>query len=464
MPSQVFIVEQVGQGPADPSTDHFDNDYRGRCVQKRIAGRRGPVWRRGRTTTQERTSDDIADFLLSGENDYASFQEICKNFDPPADPQQIRAVIERCPDRFTVNKDTVTVLDAQRKEAITCMIKKLVVRDMAHVEIDPNKACEHIYQAAHYALKATPCRVAQILGSVAKATLTYPDEVGKGVYPANMPLALACLIDRMVYLARKRGEQTGLGSELLEKALSPKLYDILLRRWVVGRIKGSQFLANMILLWERLGYFEAKDLDKCKQSLASFVIRAVPLAMAVVGESGQTATEAALLSLKACLRRFPPPVPQPNVPGAVSLESNPGSLGHPELCRRPCIYLLKGGACHAGRTCSFCHLTHCTLDAKLDQKQRRLLQKMSPGEMLATFLPHFRSRADETGLLHQAEPLIHLVLKELCHSGSEVAEGRHSRRFHAALSRMSLATLAKHMLEPFSAEVKEAFEALRQTA
>ena len=57
-----------------------------------------------------------------------------------------------------------------------------------------------------------------------------------------------------------------------------------------------------------------------------------------------------------------------------------------------------------------------------------------------------------------------MVLKELCNSGSEVAEGRHSRRFHAALSRMSLATLAKHMLEPFSAEVKEAFEALRQTA
>ncbi|CAE7391225.1 RBCMT [Symbiodinium sp. CCMP2456] len=160
--------------------------------------------------------------------------------------------------------------------------------------------------------------------------------------------------------------------------------------------------------------------------------------MAVVGESGQNATEVALLSLKACLHRFPPPVPQRNVPssdlGAVSLEANPGSLGHPELCRRPCIYLLKGGACHAGHACNFCHLTHCTLDAKLDQKQRRLLQKMSPGEMLATFLPHFRSRADETGLLHQAEPLIRL---------------------------MSLATLAKHMLEPFSEEVKEAFEALR---
>lgn len=224
-------------------------------------GRRGPVWRRGWITTQERTFEEIANYLLSGENDYASFQEICKNFDPPADPQQIRAVIERYPDRFTVSRDTVTVVDAHRKEAITCMIKKLVVRDMAHVEIDPNKACEHIWQAAHYALKATPCRVAQILGSVAKATLTYPDEVGKGVYPANMPLALACLIDRMVYLARQRG------SQLLEKALSPKLYDILLRRWVVGRIKGSQFLANMILLWERLGYFEAKDLDKCKESL-----------------------------------------------------------------------------------------------------------------------------------------------------------------------------------------------------
>ena len=84
-------------------------------------------------------------------------------------------------------------------------------------------------------------------------------------------------------------------------------------------------------------------------------------------------------------------------------------------------------------------------------------------QKLQRFLPHFRSRADETGLLPQAEPLIHLLLKELCPSDSEaIAEGRHSRRFHAALSRMSLATLAKHMLESCSEEVKEAFEALRR--
>eukprot|EP00439_Symbiodinium_sp_Y106_P052559 s5291_g7.t1 len=34
-----------------------------------------------------------------------------------------------------------------------------------------------------------------------------------------------------------------------------------------------------------------------------------------------------------------------------------GSLGHPEVCRRPCIYFLAGH-CENGNACAYCHLPH----------------------------------------------------------------------------------------------------------
>ena len=69
------------------------------------------------------------------------------------------------------------------------------------------------------------------------------------------------------------------------------------------------------------------------------------------------------------------------------------------------------------------------------------------------------------GLLRQATPFICKLEEEMRSYGTQeknIAEDRHIRRFHAALSRMSLATLAKHMLEPLSEEANQAFEALRE--
>ena len=34
-----------------------------------------------------------------------------------------------------------------------------------------------------------------------------------------------------------------------------------------------------------------------------------------------------------------------------------GSYGHPNICRRPCILLMRG-ACQKGADCGFCHLAH----------------------------------------------------------------------------------------------------------
>ena len=184
-------------------------------------------------------------------------------------------------------------------------------------------------------------------------------------------------------------------------------------------------------------------------------------------------------------------------PGAMELllkadkRTNPGSLGHPELCRRRCVYIIKGVPCRLGSSCNFCHLEHFKHEPKLDQKQRYIMQKMTTTEKLAMplgsagfdftdmilffllfawrFLPHFRSRADQMGLLELARPFMGLLEEEMLrslHPGmpAQIVKDRHTKRLAIALSRMSLATLAKLMLEFLPPDVNEAFEALREVS
>eukprot|EP00913_Durusdinium_trenchii_P021016 g19749.t1 len=49
-----------------------------------------------------------------------------------------------------------------------------------------------------------------------------------------------------------------------------------------------------------------------------------------------------------------------------------GSWGHPELCRRPCVFWVKQQSCAAGANCNFCHLEHQKLVC-LDKKQRIIM-------------------------------------------------------------------------------------------
>ena len=44
-----------------------------------------------------------------------------------------------------------------------------------------------------------------------------------------------------------------------------------------------------------------------------------------------------------------------------------GSLGHPEACRRPCIYFISGH-CSSSDDCAYCHLPHTEKMPKLDKK------------------------------------------------------------------------------------------------
>lgn len=210
----------------------------------------------------ERSAEEVADFLRQQEDDRATFQRISKHFKLAT--QKIRQLVEDHEDLFAVEKDQVVLKDQRRKEALRCLVKQLVSSEMQKMEIDPEKAMECIWSAAHFAIKATPSEVKKVFDKVSQSVLRSKQTVPRGAYPANMPLALACIIDRAVYLARRLSQGA---ITAIERALGPSLYNILLSRWQLGRVRGSQFLANLFLAWERLGYFEDKHLETCKKHL-----------------------------------------------------------------------------------------------------------------------------------------------------------------------------------------------------
>ena len=91
--------------------------------------------------------------------------------------------------------------------------------------------------------------------------------------------------------------------------------------------------------------------------------------------------------------------PQSPEPAAESSDFglNPGSLGHPVLCQRPCVHVAVGRACHAGTGCDFCHFHHSYV-MKLDRVQRHMVEQMSKAEFLTVALQLLREKAEEARL------------------------------------------------------------------
>eukprot|EP00439_Symbiodinium_sp_Y106_P078906 s633_g17.t1 len=80
-----------------------------------------------------------------------------------------------------------------------------------------------------------------------------------------------------------------------------------------------------------------------------------------------------------------------------------GSIGHPEMCRRPCVYLVGNrGPCPAGPKCShraqlgYCHLEHTERRVALDKRQREFLRRLTESDSIAVVLPHLRAPSSES--------------------------------------------------------------------
>ncbi|CAE8630227.1 unnamed protein product [Polarella glacialis] len=96
------------------------------------------------------------------------------------------------------------------------------------------------------------------------------------------------------------------------------------------------------------------------------------------------------------------------VPVPLAIVPNPGSMAHPELCRRPCIYF-AAGSCANGSACGYCHLSHENRPSHLDRRHRDLLRNLSEAERLALLVPVLRCRAESTGLAAEAVEVLALL-------------------------------------------------------
>ncbi|CAJ1344285.1 unnamed protein product [Effrenium voratum] len=71
--------------------------------------------------------------------------------------------------------------------------------------------------------------------------------------------------------------------------------------------------------------------------------------------------------------------------------TNPGSLGHPDLCPRPCIYF-RTGTCASGAGCTFCHMSHSRRPLRLDKRHREAIKKMPFKKVLKVIVPILSSK------------------------------------------------------------------------
>mmetsp|Transcript_81844 Transcript_81844/g.236573 ORF Transcript_81844/g.236573 Transcript_81844/m.236573 type:complete len:324 (-) Transcript_81844:374-1345(-) len=71
---------------------------------------------------------------------------------------------------------------------------------------------------------------------------------------------------------------------------------------------------------------------------------------------------------------------------------NRGSVGHPVLCSRPCLYFATG-ECANGVDCEFCHMTHSKRMPHLNKAHREQLRNMEALKAKTLLIPLVRDKA-----------------------------------------------------------------------
>lgn len=201
------------------------------------------------------TAEEVAAFLrghCGQHGDAATYQELGAHF---RGSEAVRRAVEAGSELFAVEGDRVVLRDPLKKEALAKFTKEFGRKKFSRRSMEPDDALLHVHKAAELALQAYPSDVVGVLKEISKNTLRRPGLGAKGLFSAFMPLVLACLVDRIVLLERQRNE-----SRRFENALGPVVHTIIFKRWVLGVVRGSQFLANLLLTWQRSSYFKTKHL------------------------------------------------------------------------------------------------------------------------------------------------------------------------------------------------------------
>ncbi|CAJ1385023.1 unnamed protein product [Effrenium voratum] len=144
-------------------------------------------------------------------------------------------------------------------------------------------------------------------------------------------------------------------------------------------------------------------------------------------------------------------------------EVNPGSVGHPWLCKRPCVHVAAHrGICPHGSNCSYCHLSHPQRRSNFDKRQREFLRSLNDQETLTVLLPQLRVKAAQ--MSSQAYEVVELVEKQLEVLGGVKAPEHLPQHFTAALEQMNFAWLITISPCKEDPEVVKAIELLRSFA
>ncbi|CAK9083622.1 Putative tRNA/rRNA methyltransferase Rv0881, partial [Durusdinium trenchii] len=90
----------------------------------------------------------------------------------------------------------------------------------------------------------------------------------------------------------------------------------------------------------------------------------------------------------------------------------PGSVGHPELCRRPCIYFMAGN-CENGDSCTYCHQPHYEKTVKLDKKQRSFMQSLSHIDFFSLIFHFCREKVEFLNITEEADEVLKILQEEV---------------------------------------------------
>lgn len=167
---------------------------------------------------------------------------------------------------------------------------------------------------------------------------------------------------------------------------------------------------------------------------------------------------------------------QPMTCGDQDVIASEGSIGHPELCRRPCFYFAKG-CCENGANCGYCHLPHGERAPKLDKRQRLVLQSLPENILLEMLQRAVRGRAEQhymagaaIGEILQLWERRLATLQPLKLEDSEHVAERYVRNLNKILRRMNISELVALAIRGakedslYVTELREALGRLRQKA
>lgn len=133
---------------------------------------------------------------------------------------------------------------------------------------------------------------------------------------------------------------------------------------------------------------------------------------------------------------------------------NPGSMGHPELCPRPCLYFARGN-CSQGMNCDFCHLAHSKRPSHLDKRNRDLLKSAHFVEVAALTVPLIRDRAKRLNFDPEALQILAQMEQCLVAFQGSIRSTRAMQALGNALSSLTLRSLLAMLQRAASGELSD---------